>query len=181
MLFAGCLSMFPSGSTTTVPGRTASTDLATTTVTGPLTMWAQPITVEYQPSDLKYFTVSDSTVSSAAATGQASISTVTATSTPPSTSTPHLSQSMSGGAKIGIAIGCIVAAAIIGVAIYFFLPRRRKSTHPVTHHVKEQQQYYAGEEYSNIPWAQNHRQELAELSGEPRIQKPSELPGDPQV
>lgn len=49
--FQGCLSTFPLGSTTTVQARTEDSNLTSTQITGPVTMWGQPITVQYQRAD----------------------------------------------------------------------------------------------------------------------------------
>ena len=56
VLFMGCISSF--SGTTTIPARSGDSDLTTTTLyaTGaPVTMWGQPITVEYEQKDLSLF------------------------------------------------------------------------------------------------------------------------------
>ena len=60
MLFAGCVSTYAGNGATTVSARSADSALNMTAVSGAITMWAQPITVEYQQSDASLFITSTS-------------------------------------------------------------------------------------------------------------------------
>lgn len=78
--FNGCISTFQSDANPTqVVCRTNNQDLKSTVVTGPISMWAQPISVAYRQADLGLFTTATSSISS---------STSTSASTPSSTTMP---------------------------------------------------------------------------------------------
>lgn len=90
--FVGCISVFPSGSSTSVPGRQqlANGFLVSTEVTGPITMWAQALTIEYRLNDLALYpalTSSTSSTWSIASTSHAKPSSVLATATASATAT----------------------------------------------------------------------------------------------
>ncbi|KAL2871592.1 uncharacterized protein BJX67DRAFT_166568 [Aspergillus lucknowensis] len=117
----GCVSTFTG--TTFVAARAgglgSDVDLTTsTTASGTIQMWAQPITIMYQESDLSYYT---STSSSSVSTTPSS-STITTTSPPrPDSDTSSDSGTLSGGAKAGIAVGSIVGALLLlGLGFVFW-------------------------------------------------------------
>lgn len=135
----GCISEFDG--TTTVSGRGNSTMIKV--IGTDLTMWAQPITVEYRQKDLSIFGIT-STASGPAETSSGGTISNTATlpganptnnsSSPANTSpasTPGQdnpgSTGLSTGAKagIGIAFG-ILAVAVIAIAAFFILRRRKQ-------------------------------------------------------
>jgi hypothetical protein len=123
--FAGCLSLFPTSSVTAVPARDGNTDLTSITVEGPLTMWAQPITVIYRNEDVSLFALPTDMTSTIAA-GPTSLSTShPSTSTSSAASQPN--KSLPGGL-----IGGVGTAAGIGVflllACVFIFARRRYRT-----------------------------------------------------
>ena len=117
VLFQGCTSMFPSLSTTAVPARTKQTNLSPATITGPVTMWAQPITVAYQSSDVSMYTTStaSSTGTSPTAEPNARVTTdhAAATSTSDTGSLQQPSSGLSTGAKAGIGVGAAVGAVLV--------------------------------------------------------------------
>jgi hypothetical protein len=128
-IYAGCLSTFPSTSSTIVTVR--QDPKKSTQVQGPITMWAQPITVQLQSSDSSLF------VSSTATTAASSTSGVTATQPtiahPTETafkeSTSSESSGLSTGAGIGVGVGVGVGGFTILAAIgLWFLRRRRRAT-----------------------------------------------------
>ncbi|MCJ1295142.1 hypothetical protein MMC34_006703 [Xylographa carneopallida] len=56
LLFAGCISTYASGGgRTSVIARSGDSQLSSIIVTGPLTMWGQAVTVEFQQQDLSLF------------------------------------------------------------------------------------------------------------------------------
>lgn len=131
ILFAGCISTYTgSGSPTSVPARDGNT-LNSTTVTGPVTMWGQPLTVEYQASDLSLFTTS--TIAIATKSPASTPSTLIALPSPPAASqpapttinTPVSKDSLGPGVIAGIAIG-IGALSIALLAVAFLLFRRKR-------------------------------------------------------
>lgn len=109
--------MFPASSTTAVPERTKKTNLSPGTVTGPITMWAQPITVAYQSSDLSLYTTSTASTGTSIPTAEpnAGITTDYATSTSTSDTNPQRQSSsgLSTGAKAGVGVGAAVGAVLI--------------------------------------------------------------------
>lgn len=142
----GCISEFDG--TTTVSGRGNSTMIEV--IGTDLTMWAQPITVEYRQEDLSIFGIT-STASGPAETSGGTISN-TATlpganptnnsSSPANTSPPSTpgqegtsSSGLSTGAKagIGIAVG-IAVVALIAIAAFFILRRRKQRLGKGVHH-----------------------------------------------
>ena len=149
--FFGCTSIYPANAGVTsvfveCPSCGFRSELDGTTtkftsVSGPITMWAQPITVAFQKSDLAMFTTT-----SAQATGmKTGVKTTTSHSTPTHLSTGGSSGSstnttlpttspaptttatgLSNGTIAGIAIGAAaVLGLLIGAAIFF--QRRQKS------------------------------------------------------
>ncbi|KAJ5181493.1 hypothetical protein N7449_011640 [Penicillium cf. viridicatum] len=127
--FGGCLSEFPSSSSTIVTVRQVSQE--STQVNGPVTMWAQPIQIELQASDKSLFvsatTTSDTTTSSTQ-TGPASPN--PATPTPANPAAPGTATETSGlstGARIGVGVGVGAAGLIIIAALAFWLFRRRQN------------------------------------------------------
>ncbi|RAK97948.1 uncharacterized protein BO80DRAFT_413601 [Aspergillus ibericus CBS 121593] len=145
--YAGCLSNLPSSSSIIVTDR--ESDISTQ-ITGPVTMWAQPIKIELQASDSSLF-VSASTISTTTAAVNTTIadpaSSNTATTSAPATSSVASSGSdngISSGAAIGVGIGAGVAAALILAGVcYLILWHRRARKSPI---VSGQYPYYYGGE-----------------------------------
>ena len=115
---AGCISTFPPGHTTVLNALDVHSQLTEfTTVTGPISMWAQPLQYVFQQKDISL--LSTSTSATAVTTSSAVSSTATATATS--------SSSLSSGAKAGIGIGVAVGVlALISVLIFLFFLRRKK-------------------------------------------------------
>jgi LPXTG-motif cell wall-anchored protein len=130
IIFAGCVSIYPeSNGPTTVRARANDSDLATTAISGPVTMWGQPVMVEFQQKDLTLFSTSVSTSSTRSATASPSATTKQAavTSTAPPTPGTNPNSGLSTGAKAGIGVGIAIGALfLLGVA-FFFLRRKRKA------------------------------------------------------
>ena len=137
LVFAGCISTYPESSgATTVPARANNSDLLpSTTVSGPLTMWGQPIEVAFRQQDLSLYTTSTSAPASSA-NAQPSSNPVTqaaATATPlprltSPTSAPSSSNSLSTGAKAGIGLGvAVIGMFLLGLALFLFWRRRQRA------------------------------------------------------
>ena len=131
--FAGCISTYPKSSgATTVPARANDTDLSPSTrVSGPLTMWGQPIQVAFQSEDLSLYTTSTAapTSQSSSQTSSNSITHAFATSTPISAPSNGNGNGLSNGAKTGIGIGVAgVALFVLGIVIFLLWKRRQKSS-----------------------------------------------------
>lgn len=132
VLFAGCLSTFTSGSTA-VQARNGADDsgLNFTTITGTVTMWGQPISVEFQQQDLSLFTTSTTTSATVSAsiltTAQPSNRITQPYSSPTVSTTPSSapSSSLSGGAKAGIGITVGIGGFLIFWAVVFVFLRSR--------------------------------------------------------
>lgn len=134
VLFMGCVSQF--SGTTTVPARGNDTDIE---VSGTITMWAQPITVEFQQRDLSLFGSSTSADGSSNPTSGGSFVDTTTLPTPTSDSSETTgsgsqptqepqSTGLSTGAKAGIGIGAAAGAlALIGGLAFFILKKRRNA------------------------------------------------------
>ncbi len=137
LIFAGCISTYPESSgATTVPARANASDLLpSTTVSGPLTMWGQPIEVAFRQQDLSLYTTSTSSpVSSANAQPSSNPVTqaaATATPLPPltsPTSAPSNNNSLSTGAKAGIGLGvAVIGMFLLGLALFLLWRRRRRA------------------------------------------------------
>ncbi|KAL2829830.1 hypothetical protein BJY01DRAFT_254900 [Aspergillus pseudoustus] len=131
-VFAGCTRMLPSTSSTIVTVR--ETEGHSTQVTGPITMWAQPITVELQSSDLSLFVTEDMTTITTATT----IANISTTPLPPTTSTQPTtpadstnsssSHGLSTGAGVGIGVGVGIGGLAILGAVGLWLFRRRRTS-----------------------------------------------------
>lgn len=135
----GCTSMFDG--TTTVSGRGNSTMIEV--IGTDLTMWAQPITVEYRQEDLSLFGIGwQGATSGGTISNTASLPGATTDSSSPANTSPApspdpntVSAGLSTGAKagIGITVG-ILAVAAIAFAAFFILRRRKqrlgKGVHP---------------------------------------------------
>jgi len=121
-----------------------------TTITGVVTMWGQPISVEFQQQDLTLFTtstsisasVSTSTSTTAQPSISAGVSTSTSTTAQPSntvaqpyasptvTTIPSsaIASGLSIGAKAGIAIAAVIGGFLILASLAFLFLRRRSVT-----------------------------------------------------
>ncbi|MCJ1406867.1 hypothetical protein MMC19_000937, partial [Ptychographa xylographoides] len=177
VLYEGCVSTYAgSSSPTTVPARVNDSDLTTTAVSGQITMWGQPITVEYEASDLSLFTTSTSsstTSTSSSSTGTSS-STSSATQAPGTTSGPTIiatstSNGLSSGAIAGIVVAALVIAILLAIIAFLLLRRKRRAQ--------------AEPNYQGVP-TQNpgtSNQPYQPYQPEPMVQRsPVEAPGDSQ-
>ena len=143
--YFGCTSIYPSnaGSTTvfaeyTSEGFVSSLDGTSTRFTailGPVTMWAQPITVAFQKSDLSLFTTSSteaviSPSTTSMSTGKSITSPSAGRSATPDTHShsplPSSNSGFSSGAIAGTVIGAI---AVLGFLVggFIFLRQRRNT------------------------------------------------------
>ena len=144
--YFGCTSIYPASAGVTtvfVEGDGFTSDLDGTpsnlvSVSGPVTMWAQPITVAFQKSDLSLFAkptgqgTGGSTATSTSTAASTSTTTTSSTGTTLSSATnsplpsTRPSSGLSHGTIAGIAIG---AAAVLGFLIggAIFLQRKQKS------------------------------------------------------
>ncbi|KKK15457.1 hypothetical protein ARAM_005775 [Aspergillus rambellii] len=145
--YAGCVSTFPQFSSSLFPIRQNTNS---TEVTGPVTMWAQPITVELQLKDLSIFVSASSsstapsavsattTQSEPSSTLSSTTSLISTTSTAnsessgvPTTSTVSSntgSTGLSTAAGIGVGVGVGVGGLAIFAAIGLWFWRQRKSS-----------------------------------------------------
>ncbi|PWY96237.1 hypothetical protein BO94DRAFT_529630 [Aspergillus sclerotioniger CBS 115572] len=119
--YAGCLSNLPSSSSIIFTDRESE---ISTQITGPVTMWAQPIKVEVQSSDLSLF-VSASTTSTLSETVSSTTASTSASATSSATSGGRVT-GISSGAEIGIGVGVGVIAAFILAGICYLILRHRK-------------------------------------------------------
>lgn len=148
----GCTSTYPIDATPTTvfafkDGFTSSyngTMTGFTAITGPVLMWAQVITVAFQPGDLSLFTTSMST-SAASSTASDTITsppTITPTS---STNSPVVPQTQSAspepaspalsiGAIAGIAIGSVAVLCLLAGLIAFIWFKRSSSRRKAADH-----------------------------------------------
>ncbi|CAI7609169.1 unnamed protein product [Penicillium palitans] len=133
--FGGCISEFPSSSSTIVTVRQVTEE--STQVNGPVTMWAQPIQIELRASDRSLF-VSATTTSDTTTSGQTTATTSStqtgpaspASPTPANPAAPGTGTETSGlstGARIGVGVGVGAAGLIIIAALAFWLFRRRQN------------------------------------------------------
>ena len=136
VLFMGCISQF--SGTTTVSARGNSSQIA---VSGAISMWAQPITVQFQQRDLSLFGSSTSTSSSTTSSGQpTSGGSILTTDLPAPTADPaqqttssssapsdsSTSTSLSTAAQAGIGVGvAVLALSLVGFLLFFIIRRRR--------------------------------------------------------
>jgi len=114
-----------------VEQRVGQADLTTTTITGPVEMWAEPIYVEFRQQDLTLYSTSSPTNPSTLTPAQPSSTASSTTSAP--TSSPsagpdsyHSEGGLSTGAKAGIGVGAALGALLILLAVLFFAMRRRR-------------------------------------------------------
>lgn len=126
-ILTGCVSSFPAGSTTVLPARVRASGYATgleqTTVTGPVQMWGQPVTVAYASSDVRLFVPAGSS-----APRTTTLPTSTQATNPGSTadSGGRSSGGLSVGAAAGIAIAATIAVVFLAALAAFLIVRRRK-------------------------------------------------------
>ncbi|KLJ08217.1 hypothetical protein EMPG_16339 [Blastomyces silverae] len=128
-IYAGCIKLFSGSTIVTVRQKSAD---SSTQVTGPITMWAQPITIQLHSSDSSLFVTGTTTI----------VSTATFPSAQPSSTAPSVSETGSGaptsspqpessglsrGAGIGVGVGIGVGGIAIFAAIGLWLWRRRKA------------------------------------------------------
>lgn len=177
----GCVSQF--SGTTTVSARGNDTAIQ---VSGDISMWAQPLTVEYQERDLSLFGAATDT--SSLPTSGGAISTVdlpaptsdaaqtsdgTSTGTSQPTAAP-IDTGLSTGAKAGIGAGvAVVALAAIGLLAFFVLKKRRNARKRSA----EQPGPYGHAQDSKEPFRQPAEWERRELDASEAAQPRSELDG----
>ncbi|KAE9971925.1 hypothetical protein EG328_005297 [Venturia inaequalis] len=138
-IFAGCVATLSSKSTTNVPARTGAGGLTSlSAVAGPVTMWGQPITVQYRASVDTEFAPKTSSTSTSTSTASQSASETSSTISPAMSPTSQASttslttQSESSGAGLsvgaiaGIALGGVLGLVILTALTWFLLRRRRK-------------------------------------------------------
>jgi C4-dicarboxylate-specific signal transduction histidine kinase len=132
------VSEFPSPSTTTVLARNGNTQLAVATVSGPITMWAQAITVQYQAQDYaNYFTQSSAaatttvpnlpnTIGTSNTVQNVLESSISTQSTSHSTTNPSPARiSSTTAATIAIGVG-VVALFVAGLILWVCRSRRKR-------------------------------------------------------
>ncbi|ODM24288.1 hypothetical protein SI65_02004 [Aspergillus cristatus] len=120
-IFAGCLSSLPKTSSTIVSVRDPKENQGTQ-VSGPMTMWAQPISIQLQATDSSLFVSATTTGADSTGTG------ATATSTSDSAASDSGSSGLSTGGKVGVGVGVGVGAlAIFALLAFWFLRRRAAS------------------------------------------------------
>jgi hypothetical protein len=134
-VYAGCTSILAPSNSTIVSVRASQTGEGTMVV-GPMTMWAQPITVLLQSSDSSLFvsSTSSSSTSISSTPSPTSISTIipvsTTSPTPTSQPSPMLSTDVSVGAKAGIGIGVGIGVLVIFSMVGWWLHRRKTRSIP---------------------------------------------------
>jgi hypothetical protein len=106
-------------------------DLTTTTITGPVEMWAEPIYIEFRQKDLTLYSTSSPTTTSTSTLAQPSSTASSAIGTPTGSLSAgpdpyHSKGGLSTGAKAGIGVGAALGALLITLAVLFFAMRRRR-------------------------------------------------------
>ncbi|KAI3009023.1 hypothetical protein CBS147346_2458 [Aspergillus niger] len=147
LTYAGCISTLPSSSSTIVTVR--QTDISTQ-VTGPITMWAQPIRIEVQATDVSLFVTTTSTSSSTASTTVAEPASTNSIVSPTSTATEsssaeNASNGLSTGAEVGIGVGVGVGALCLLIGIAFLILRHYKLKRKARIANAQYPYYYGGE------------------------------------
>ena len=153
--YFGCTSIYDAGVTTvfaeyTTEGFTSTLDGTSTrftAISGPVTMWAQPITVAFQKSDLSLFTTSSvktammpvSPSTTSLSTGRSTTSSSAGKGTTPGTHShsplPSSNSGFSSGAIAGTVIG---AVAVLGFLVGgFTLLRRKRNMTPLVGREKQ--------------------------------------------
>ncbi|KKK22186.1 hypothetical protein P175DRAFT_0492829 [Aspergillus ochraceoroseus IBT 24754] len=122
--YQGCLGTY-TGATSVAAraGGFGSADYTTSTsISGTYQMWGQPITVEFEASDMSLYKTATMTSTS---------STSSPSSTPPTSSPSSTSSKLSSGSKAGIAVGATVGGLVVlGLLIFWLLMMRRKHKQP---------------------------------------------------
>ncbi|GFF74339.1 hypothetical protein IFM60648_04168 [Aspergillus lentulus] len=138
-IYAGCTSPFPSSRSTIVSARAAENNQGTQ-VHGPIIMWAQPVTVQFQSSDLSLF-VTPTTISITSKSGSVPVQTTTTSTALPTANTSQIpsatqttesnhfisSTGLSAGAKAGIGVGAGVGGVAIFALLFFVFRHLRKA------------------------------------------------------
>lgn len=154
MLFAGCLSTWTGGQTV-VSTRSGDSEIdpsVTVTVSGPVTMWGQPIEVAIQDKDVSLFTTSTSSSITSSTAQPSSTASASATSTgvsPPAQSALFPSLDDSSGLSTGAVAGIAVVAVVFGVTLLalllWFLRSRRRGQ------ARSRRDDFAGTQANNKP------------------------------
>lgn len=180
MLFAGCTSIYSAEYGSTVVPARAEQDLNITTVTGPLIMWGQPISIEFQERDLTLFTTGTATGTSSGPSNAQPANTSTR-STPQATdsSLPIAStdSGLSTGAKAGIGIAVAIGVLAIVMAVAFVILRRRKVAKNLRGQVVTKTDHWQRKELDGSPY----RGELAGSSPQQELAGSIVGPGDKHV
>ena len=153
--------------------RANATDLSSAVVTGPLTMWAQPIAVAFQQKDLPLFTTVTSAPDSSSTAARPSANPVTqvaatATSLAPTAPAliPNDNGGLSSGAKAGIGVGAAVVVAFLIVLGLFLVWRRRKQrAYSEEQHMRRPSGEYYGQKDNAFRDGTNRNSQRAELGG----------------
>ncbi|KAE9980658.1 hypothetical protein EG327_006493 [Venturia inaequalis] len=130
-IFAGCVATLSSKSTTNVPARRDADGLnSLSAVTGPITMWGQPITVQYRASVDTEFVPMASSTSTFTSTASQSVSEIPSTASPTMSLASQASTTSVGlsiGAIAGIATGGVLGLVMLAALLWFLLRQRGKS------------------------------------------------------
>lgn len=167
VLFAGCTSIYSAEYGSTVVPARAEQDLNITTVTGPLIMWGQPISIEFQERDLTLFTTGTATeTSSGSSNAQPANTSAQSTSQATDSSLPTSSpdSGLSTGAKAGIGIAVAIGVLGIIMAVAFVLLRRRKAVKNLRGQVVADTVHWQRKELDGSPYR-------GELAGSPPHQE----------
>ncbi|KAJ5672992.1 hypothetical protein N7507_002119 [Penicillium longicatenatum] len=138
--YPGCISTLASTNSMLVTIRQETGD--STEITGPVTMWGQPISILWEKKDLSLFVPATTTsasitsnTDSTTASGTTATSSLSTASTSPASATSDSGSSsvgsssggLSTGAGIGIGVGVGVAgvAGLAALAIWFFMRKKR--------------------------------------------------------
>ncbi|KAL4946092.1 hypothetical protein BDV06DRAFT_159755 [Aspergillus oleicola] len=162
-IYAGCISRYPSTTSTIIPVRQETTK---TRVIGPVTMWAQPITVALEADDSSLFVTPTTSSAATIASETATTTTTTAIEPEPTTSASQadldttaedsssageeessgtgLSTPAAIGLGVGVGIGGLAAFAAVG--LWFRRSRKAKkqkaAIKPTNTYSKHQPAYY---------------------------------------
>lgn len=141
--YPGCISTLASTNSMLVTIRQETGD--STEITGPVTMWGQPISILWEQKDLSLFvsatTTSASSTDSTTASETTAASLSTASASTASTIAAAESDSSSGGSSgglstgagigIGVGVGVAGVAGLAALALWFFMRKKRNQKNPL--------------------------------------------------
>ncbi|ETN41845.1 uncharacterized protein HMPREF1541_03784 [Cyphellophora europaea CBS 101466] len=180
VLFMGCVSAF--SGTTTVSARGNDTEIE---VSGDISMWAQPITIEYRERDLSLFGSDTTSAGTSEPTTGSTIRTtdLPAPTAPASTTTTDgggsspSEEAQDSGLSTGAVAGIAVAACVVGLALItglvFFIWRKRRAARGR----KDNGLSAYNAQDSKEPYRQPHDWERRELDGSQAAEYRPELDG----